>query len=116
MRALAVALQIVGRSGAIDLVHVTEESDDGDNAASFDAFLQKSGIAERAKVAVRSGDPRTILLEEARSRGTDLLVVGTHGRSWLAHALIGSVAEAVVRAAPCDVLVARLETHRYEQP
>lgn len=115
-RALAVALQIVDRSAAIDLIHVMEEGAEGDVAASLDAFARNSGIAQHAKVTVRSGDPRAILLEEARSRGTDLVVVGTHGRSWLAHALIGSVAEAVVRAAPCDVLVARLETHRYEHP
>jgi glycine betaine transporter len=37
----------------------------------------------------------------------DLIIVGTHGRTGLSHALIGSVAEKVVRLAHCPVLVAR---------
>jgi K+-sensing histidine kinase KdpD len=37
----------------------------------------------------------------------DLLVVGTHGRRGLAHVLLGSVAEALVRRAPCPVLTVR---------
>jgi nucleotide-binding universal stress UspA family protein len=40
-------------------------------------------------------------------RRSDLIAVGTHGRTGVAHALLGSVAEWVVRCAPCDVLVAR---------
>ncbi|MBI3785169.1 MAG: universal stress protein [Deltaproteobacteria bacterium] len=56
---------------------------------------------------LRRGDPRHVILDTAVQRRADLLVLGTHGRSALAHALIGSVAEAVVRAAVCDVLVAR---------
>ncbi len=43
----------------------------------------------------------------ARDDATDLLVMGTHGRGGLRHAVAGSVAEEVVRAAPCPVLVAR---------
>ncbi|MGN6110541.1 MAG: universal stress protein [Kofleriaceae bacterium] len=54
---------------------------------------------------VRVGDARTVVVEEVRARGTDLLVVGTHARTGLAHALLGSVAESILEAAPCDVLV-----------
>jgi universal stress protein A len=42
-----------------------------------------------------------------RDPGVDLIVVGTHGRTGLKHALLGSVAEKVVRHAPCPVLVVR---------
>lgn len=47
------------------------------------------------------------LAEAAQDLGADLLVVGTHGRSGVAHFLLGSVAERVLRAAPCPVLTVR---------
>jgi hypothetical protein len=53
------------------------------------------------------GAPAHCLLEEARTRGAALIVVGTHGRRGLEHLLLGSVAEEVVREASCSVLVAR---------
>jgi nucleotide-binding universal stress UspA family protein len=56
---------------------------------------------------VRFGDPAATLLEEARQPDVDLVAVGTHARRGLAHLLIGSVAEEVMRGAPCSVLVAR---------
>jgi nucleotide-binding universal stress UspA family protein len=57
-------------------------------------------------VIVRS-DARTAILAEVVRRRADLVVVGTHGRSGIAHALIGSVAEWVIQAAASDVLVGR---------
>ncbi len=53
------------------------------------------------------GDPATRLLEHARSTDADLIVVGTHGRQGISRLVLGSVAEAIVRAAPCPVLVVR---------
>jgi nucleotide-binding universal stress UspA family protein len=44
------------------------------------------------------------ILDYAAKHEIDLIVVGTHGHSWLAHALIGSVAEKLVRLAACPVL------------
>lgn len=56
---------------------------------------------------LRAGDPRTVVLFEAELIGADLLVVGTRAHAGLSHALLGSVAEWVVQAAKCDVLVTR---------
>jgi len=53
------------------------------------------------------GDPATIIVERAKSGGYDLLVMGTHGRTGLSHALMGSVAEKVIRRAACPVLTIR---------
>jgi nucleotide-binding universal stress UspA family protein len=48
-----------------------------------------------------------VILQEAASWTADLIVIGTHGRRGLAHALLGSVAEKVIRAANVPVLVVR---------
>jgi len=56
---------------------------------------------------LRHGDPRSVLLDQARARKADLVAVGSAGKSRLGRLLLGSVAEAVVERAPCDVLVTR---------
>jgi nucleotide-binding universal stress UspA family protein len=56
---------------------------------------------------VREGDPRTEIVEEGKSWGADLIVVGSHGRTGMKRWLLGSVAEHVVRHAPCTVEVVR---------
>lgn len=53
------------------------------------------------------GEPAAEILSYARESGVDLLVLGTHGRTGLEHALMGSVAERVVRKAHCPVLTVR---------
>jgi len=53
------------------------------------------------------GDPASAIVERAASGGYDLLVMGTHGRTGLSHALLGSVTEKVVRRAPCPILTVR---------
>jgi nucleotide-binding universal stress UspA family protein len=53
------------------------------------------------------GEPAAEILSFASARGADLLVVGTHGRTGLEHALMGSIAERVVRRAHCPVLTVR---------
>ena len=51
------------------------------------------------------GEHTSEILAEAEEWGADILVLGTQGRGGLSRFLIGSVAESVVRRAPCDVLV-----------
>jgi nucleotide-binding universal stress UspA family protein len=53
------------------------------------------------------GVPFQAIIETARTAHADLIVMGTHGRTGLRHVLLGSVAERVVRLAPCPVLVVR---------
>jgi nucleotide-binding universal stress UspA family protein len=55
----------------------------------------------------RSDAPADEIVSYARTQDIDLIVMGTHGRSGMAHLLVGSVAEKVVRAAPCPVLTLR---------
>ena len=53
------------------------------------------------------GVPFQTILDTARDKGVDLIVMGTHGRTGLPHVLMGSVAEKVVRLEPCPVFVTR---------
>ena len=53
------------------------------------------------------GDPHDVLIHMATERKADLIVVATHGRSELKHLIIGSVAEKLIRHAPCPVFVVR---------
>jgi nucleotide-binding universal stress UspA family protein len=57
------------------------------------------------KTEVLSGIPARKIAEYARRHRIDLIVVGSHGRTGVSRALLGSVAEAVVRRSPCPVLV-----------
>lgn len=82
--------------------------------AKLEASL--SGLGVQWQMVAVHGDPRTALLAEAVRRRADLVAVGTHGRSGIAHALIGSVAEWVIRTAVCDVLVARSARVSFELP
>jgi hypothetical protein len=51
------------------------------------------------------------ILEMLDTHGCDLIVMGTHGRSWLKHRLFGSVTEEVVRQARCPVMVVKVSAH-----
>ncbi|MCA9027541.1 MAG: universal stress protein [Planctomycetaceae bacterium] len=56
------------------------------------------------------------LIQYAKKEGIDLIVMGTHGRGAIAHMLMGSTAEKVVRKAPCPVLTVRPEGHEFVMP
>jgi universal stress protein A len=72
----------------------------------FENEAKSAGIAVGASFC-EPGDPATSIVERAASGAYDLLVLGTHGRTGFSHALLGSVAEKVVRRAPCPVLTVR---------
>lgn len=61
----------------------------------------------RVRLAVRVGIPYQEIVDLATDERADLVVIGTHGRTGIRHAVLGSVAERVVRLAPCPVLSVR---------
>lgn len=69
------------------------------------AMIQARGL--RAEVISRVGAPGEVLAAAATEQHADLVVVGTHGRTGISRFLLGSVAQATVRHATCDVLVVR---------
>jgi universal stress protein A len=73
--------------------------------------LQDEGIS--SEFLVIRGYPEQVIVDLARKQGADLIVMGTRGRTGLAHVALGSIAERVVRTAHCPVLTTR---ERANQP
>ncbi|MET0386415.1 MAG: universal stress protein [Polyangiales bacterium] len=133
-RAVELAAELAARFGAqIDLLHVWHlpplvspgEVAEGaglsmkmldslsDHAytqlARFAADVRAKGIALHQTRAIAGASVHETIVDDARRGAYDLVVIGSHGRSGLARFALGSVAERVVRHAPCPVLVARAE-------
>lgn len=85
----------------------------GKTAARFSG-ASRAGIG--LDVFVDTGSPADRIVDRAASLPADLIVMGTHGRGPMAHLLMGSVAERVVRLAPCPVLVVRHPEHEFVVP
>jgi nucleotide-binding universal stress UspA family protein len=91
-------------------------------AATRTRLEEIAGKARKEHGAVKidsayiEGAPFREIVAFARTHGHDLVVMGTHGRTGLKHAFLGSVAEKVVRKAPCAVLTVRLPGHSFEHP
>ena len=66
-----------------------------------------------AVVTCTIASPCAEILRYAAANGIDLIVMGTHGRGGVSHMLLGSIAEKVVRRAPCPVLTVRQPEHEF---
>ncbi|MBI2395601.1 MAG: universal stress protein [Deltaproteobacteria bacterium] len=95
-------------SATVDVLHIRKRG-----AAETDRDMDDAVAAARSRLGGRfamrteSGDPVGKILEVADAQRPDLIVMGTHGRVGRLRALVGSVAESVVRNAPCPVLTVR---------
>lgn len=122
-KALGYALGLAKRFGAeVTLLHVVEQifypSDwiypftTVDFPARCEALIKeaKSWLKEESgtnEPVVLLGNPWREIVDLAKKRKMDLIIIGTHGHTGLKHALLGSVAEKVVRHASCPVLTVR---------
>jgi nucleotide-binding universal stress UspA family protein len=85
--------------------------------AALERVVQDLALpALRIVPEVAEGVPFTEIVRCAREKDIDLIVMGTHGHTGLAHMLLGSVAEKVVRKAPCPVLTVRHPEHEFVHP
>ena len=132
MLAIEYAIEMARRYGAsIRLLHVLDEF--AFTGAAPEGYFEPAHLREERKekaqrqlsalaplcaaaqvpltTGLLSGTPAPAIVQYAETTAPDLIVMGTHGRAGLAHLLIGSVAERVVRTAPCPVLTVR-ETPR----
>ena len=136
--ALRYAIALADRFGAcIHLLHAIQNPLDqpwaaeiyAASAIDFEATARRESDAELAKMlsesdrqkycaclVTESGPPFLTIVTYAKRESIDLIVMGTHGRGAVAHLLSGSVAENVVRKAPCPVLTVRHPEHEFVTP
>ena len=86
------------------------ESEAERETVAYQKRVEDAGVA--VDTLIIRGIPVDKIVDTARAKQADLLVMGTHGRTGLQHLLIGSVAERVVRLAPCPVMVIPRETRK----
>lgn len=105
----------------IDVLHVAPPGDlmgasardEVDSAMETAIEHVRDLLGDRVTVTRVVGDPAREIVERA-AEGADLIVIGTHGRVGRLHSLLGSVAEGVVRNAPCPVLTVRDSSVGYQ--
>ncbi len=86
---------------------VGEEAKERLDAMAAELAGGPSGLETRVETVCREGYAPDVIVAEAEAFGADLIAMGTHGRSGLAHLLLGSTAERVVQHAPCPVMTVR---------
>ena len=119
-QALAYARSLAQRFGAsLHLLHVVNRPLLAEGLAAAAFIDESSDMVEVAQQRLRKQAPDAAsanvvfgyaaqsIVQHASQLGVDLIVMGSHGRTGIAHILLGSVAEAVVRTAPCPVLTVR---------
>jgi universal stress protein A len=85
--------------------------------AALEKLMEDERLARvQVHAEVREGPPVEEIVDYAHEHAIDLIVIATHGRGWLAHLLMGSVAEKVVRKAPCPVMAVHLPEHEFVKP
>lgn len=133
--ALLYAVAFADQFGAaVDLIHVVEPPPPGallnytplqelKDSLRSDAEEQMEELHEAwadyafpVNRLIVEGHPFVEILRHAKESETDLIVMGTHGRGAIAHMLLGSVTERIVRKAPCPVLTVRHPEHEFVHP
>lgn len=120
--ALKATLEMVDDPKKIEVVHVTaypatmepgvvwgsitDDTITKNLEDAFAKFADEAGVGE-LKFTTLFGDPGSRITEQAAQQDAGLIVISSHGRTGLSRVMMGSVAERVVRLAPCPVLVLR---------
>ena len=89
-----------------DLIAETER----ESKRLLSSFRERLSLAPSTLEFVQTGTPATAITKAAKDWPADLIVIGSHGRSGMQRALLGSVAEGVMRNASCPVLVVRAQS------
>jgi nucleotide-binding universal stress UspA family protein len=84
---------------------------------ALDRLVRENDLSRfPVRCEVREGTPFYEIIQFAKETAIDLIIMGTHGHTGLAHVLLGSVTEKVVRKAPCPVLTVRDPEHEFVHP
>jgi nucleotide-binding universal stress UspA family protein len=109
-RAVAFAYGLLPEGGEVDLAHVVEPDAEVDEAELERSLLALAPVGMSRKLVahiVRGADPAHALARAAARLGVDVICIASHGRSGLSRALVGSVADKLIRATHKPVLVLR---------
>jgi len=104
------ATEFVLAGSTLDDIRRQQTADADHLTARAAEAVKAAGVS--AETTVREGDPRSVIVDEADEWGTDLIVVGSHGRTGVKRWLLGSVAGSIVSHAPCSVEVVRKRESR----
>jgi nucleotide-binding universal stress UspA family protein len=113
------AMRAYGVDGGVFVTHPQIQRQFEENArAQIEAALSYEDRTRlgAAGVVLVSSAPSAAIVSYAQESGIDLIVMGTHGRSGVAHLLMGSISERVVQTAPCPVLTVRHPEHEFILP
>ena len=104
------AISSVGADGFVAMApqQLQDEIEDTARVRLMEALKDssRSGLVTRP-VVMTASSPAPVIIDYAKRHDIDVIVIGTHGRGALAHLLMGSIAERVVRTASCPVLTVR---------
>ncbi len=100
----------------VDFMAVQRDLEAGAHAALERAVTTEDRKQLGAVTAVRSGPPALEIVKYASDSAADIIIMGTHGRGFIGHLMMGSVAERVVRIAGCPVLTIRHPEHEFLLP
>jgi len=109
-RAAAHAAELARRCSAeIVFLRICPDNDSLSEAIDYLEKVGEEAREERLKVRCEAyvGDPADRIVQAATEDSIDLIIMSTHGRTGLARTVFGSVAETVMRHAPCPVMVVR---------
>ena len=81
-----------------------------DSKQLLQGFRDRLSLPPSTHDFVETGKPAPTIVNKAKEWSADLIVIASHGRSGMPRTLLGSVAEEVMRGAPCPVLVVRAQT------
>jgi nucleotide-binding universal stress UspA family protein len=123
------AIEIAKQKEAAEIhfLHVTAKRQPEDEQTKARSELSRwlgeqlrgaTGVASKLQLVAHEahGDPAQIIVEMANDLLTDMVIVGTHGRTGVQRLVMGSVAESVVRHCGCPVLVLRHKSHNHPIP
>ena len=104
-------------AGGVDLARVQADLETGAQQALDRIVTSEDRDQLRAVTVVRTGTtPAVEIVNQAKLADIDVIIMGTHGRGFMSHLLMGSVAEKVVRIAPCPVLTVQHPEHEFILP
>jgi universal stress protein A len=117
VHAVALAPNVLTGAGAyvVSVPDLQRQIEEAARKELDDLSIDNDELLPIKRVVIASNAAAAAIVDYAKQQRIGLIVTGTHGRGAVAHALIGSVAERIVRTAPCPVLTVRCQEQEFIQ-